>query len=152
LPASAARIVTWVTVAGVGAVADAAWVGVWGRVWAMAGCPITNAMIATLALMPILPVPIQSDDRRLLDAHSVAIALAMVPPPEITRVSGARVACDGAHDGIAASLGHPRVWLQIDEHGYVDCGYCDRRFVLIGGPADGAEQATLPDIASGASV
>jgi hypothetical protein len=26
------------------------------------------------------------------------------------------------------------VFLQIDEHGYVDCGYCDRRFVLIGGP------------------
>jgi uncharacterized Zn-finger protein len=33
-------------------------------------------------------------------------------------------------------LGHPRVWLQIDEKGYVDCGYCDRHFVLIGGPAD----------------
>ncbi len=45
----------------------------------------------------------------------------------------------------------PRVFLQIDEHGYVDCGYCDRRFVLIGGPADGADQATLPDIPAGAS-
>ncbi|OYX09415.1 MAG: hypothetical protein B7Z08_05290 [Sphingomonadales bacterium 32-68-7] len=29
-----------------------------------------------------------------------------------------------------AALGHPRVYLQIDEKGYVDCGYCDRRFVL----------------------
>jgi hypothetical protein len=27
--------------------------------------------------------------------------------------------------------------LEIDEKGFVDCGYCDRRFVLIGGPADG---------------
>lgn len=76
----------------------------------------------------------------------------MIAPPEVTRVSHARVACDGAHAGIAAALGHPRVFLQIDEHGYVDCGYCDRRFVLIGGPADGAGQGDLPDIASGASV
>jgi len=43
------------------------------------------------------------------------------------------------------------VFLQIDEHGYIDCGYCDRRFVLIGGPADGADQSTLPDISEGAS-
>ena len=76
----------------------------------------------------------------------------MIPPPEVTRVSHARVACDGAHDGLPAALGHPRVFLQIDEHGYVDCGYCDRRFVLIGGPADGADQSQLPDIASGAST
>ncbi|WP_188053231.1 MULTISPECIES: zinc-finger domain-containing protein [unclassified Sphingosinithalassobacter] len=76
----------------------------------------------------------------------------MIPPPQITRVAHPRVSCDGAHDGIPASLGHPRVWLQIDEHGYVDCGYCDRRFILIGGPADGADQSELPDIASGASI
>ncbi len=69
----------------------------------------------------------------------------MLPPPETTRVSHNRVACDGAHDGIPAALGHPRVWLEIDETGYVDCGYCDRRFILIGGAADGVDQATLPD-------
>lgn len=74
----------------------------------------------------------------------------MLPPPQITRVSHHRVACDGAHDGILAALGHPRVWLEIDETGYVDCGYCDRRFVLIGGPADGADQASLPDHGDGA--
>jgi len=76
----------------------------------------------------------------------------MIPPPQVSRVSHARVSCDGAHDGIPTSLGHPRVFLQIDEHGYVDCGYCDRRFVLIGGPADSANQAKLPDISSGASA
>ena len=76
----------------------------------------------------------------------------MIPPPEITRVSQPRVACDGAQAGIAASLGHPRVWLQIDEAGYVDCGYCDRRFVLIGGAADGVDQAMLPEFSEGASV
>ncbi len=76
----------------------------------------------------------------------------MIAPPQITRVETRRVACDGAQDGIAAALGHPRVFLEIDEHGYVDCGYCDRRFVLVGGPADGADHSKLPDIASGASA
>ena len=57
--------------------------------------------------------------------------------PETVRTPGKRVACDGASNiPGGAALGHPRVWLEIDEKGYVDCGYCDRRFVLIGGPAD----------------
>ncbi len=55
--------------------------------------------------------------------------------PETIRVREARIACDGSGD-IPAALGHPRVWLQINDKGYVDCGYCDRRYVLIGGPAD----------------
>jgi len=82
----------------------------------------------------------------------------MIQPPETTLVETARVSCDGAgaiRGGAAyrpAALGHPRVWLEIDEHGYVDCGYCDRRFGLKGGPADGADQASLLDIASGASL
>lgn len=65
----------------------------------------------------------------------------MLPPPEVTRVSHRRVACDGAQDGLPAALGHPRVWLEIDDTGYVDCGYCDRRFILAGGPADGDSAA-----------
>ena len=77
----------------------------------------------------------------------------MNPPPEVIRVSSSRLACDGASDiPGGAALGHPRVYLQIDEHGYVDCGYCDRRFVLIGGPADGVDQATLRDIPDGTSI
>ena len=59
----------------------------------------------------------------------------MIEPPETLRVDSRRVVCDGAGD-IPAALGHPRVFLEIDETGYVDCGYCDRRFVLIGGQAD----------------
>ncbi len=75
----------------------------------------------------------------------------MIAPPETVRTSQPRVACDGAADiPGGAALGHPRVWLQIDETGYVDCGYCDRRFVLIGGPADGTDQATLGDHGDGA--
>ena len=55
--------------------------------------------------------------------------------PEISYVTSPRVACDGA-TGIHPALGHPRVYMQIDEKGFVDCGYCDRRFILKGGPAD----------------
>ncbi len=56
--------------------------------------------------------------------------------PETIRTRDSRVSCDGSGD-VPAALGHPKVWLQIDEKGYSDCGYCDRRFILIGGPADG---------------
>ena len=59
----------------------------------------------------------------------------MTKPPETVLTSTNRVSWDGA-TAIAPALGHPRVWLEIDERGYVECGYCDRRFVLEGGPAD----------------
>ena len=55
--------------------------------------------------------------------------------PEISYVTVPRVACDGAAE-ISPALGHPRVYLQIDEKGFVECGYCDKRFILKGGPAD----------------
>jgi len=63
-------------------------------------------------------------------------------PPEIIHVDTKRVSCDGASairggdNYRPAALGHPRIYLEIDESGLVDCGYCDRRFVLKGGPAD----------------
>ena len=75
--------------------------------------------------------------------------MATIPPPEVIFTDHRRVHCDGEADGVA---GHPRVYLQIDASGYVDCGYCDRRFVLIGGVADAPDLASKPDIASGASL
>ena len=58
------------------------------------------------------------------------------PPPEVIRTSSERVACDGSGE-VDPALGHPRIYLRMDEAlGFVECGYCDRRFVLIGGPAD----------------
>lgn len=66
---------------------------------------------------------------------------------EITPVDKRRVCCDGAGNIRSgpgyrpAALGHPRVFLEIDDSGYVDCGYCDRRFILIGGPGDSAQPA-----------
>jgi uncharacterized Zn-finger protein len=61
-----------------------------------------------------------------------------IPPPEVYRVTTLQVACDGSGQ-VAPELGHPRVFLRIEpELGFVECGYCDRRFVLEGGPADRA--------------
>ena len=61
----------------------------------------------------------------------------MANEPEIVRTESARVACSGASDVAGTALGHPRVWLQIEpEIGFAECGYCDRKFVIIGGVAD----------------
>ncbi len=49
--------------------------------------------------------------------------------PETKIVENSRVACDGGE----GALGHPRVWLQIPEDtGFVECGYCDAKYVLKG--------------------
>lgn len=49
-----------------------------------------------------------------------------IPAPETKIVSAWRVACDGGE----GALGHPRVWLSIPkDSGYVECGYCDARYV-----------------------
>ena len=70
----------------------------------------------------------------------------MIDPPDVILTDSVRVRCDGSGD-IPAALGHPRVWLEIDEKGYVDCGYCDRRFVLRGGPAErGLHEVSPGDI------
>jgi uncharacterized Zn-finger protein len=55
--------------------------------------------------------------------------------PEIITVSTTRVSCDGG----GGALGHPRVWLEMGDEGFVECPYCDRRFVLregAGAPED----------------
>ena len=66
--------------------------------------------------------------------------------PETFFTDSSRVKCDGASDIRTAgdynpsALGHPRIWLEIDEKGFTDCPYCDRRFVLKGGPAEDGTQ------------
>ena len=52
--------------------------------------------------------------------------LMTIEAPETEIVTATRIACDGG-----GALGHPRVWLTIPaERGWVECGYCDKRFVL----------------------
>jgi uncharacterized Zn-finger protein len=45
--------------------------------------------------------------------------------PEIIEVKTTRVACDGG-----GALGHPKVYLEMGDENFVECPYCDRRFVL----------------------
>lgn len=48
--------------------------------------------------------------------------------PEVVVVHEHRIWCDGS----GGALGHPRVFLEMGEAHFVECGYCDRRFVLAG--------------------
>ena len=49
-----------------------------------------------------------------------------VEAPEIIQVEDTRVRCDGG----GGALGHPRVFLEMGDENFVECPYCDRRFVL----------------------
>lgn len=55
-----------------------------------------------------------------------------LPPPEIIVIEGHRAACDGG----GGALGHPRVFLEMGDDDFVECGYCDRRFVRKGSAED----------------
>jgi uncharacterized Zn-finger protein len=51
---------------------------------------------------------------------------------DTSKTNEQRVACDG--DG--GALGHPRVYLNLGKEGRVECPYCDRVYILSGGPSD----------------
>jgi uncharacterized Zn-finger protein len=55
-------------------------------------------------------------------------------PTEIIHVDDRTVACDG---GTIAALGHPRVFLYIEDE-QVMCPYCSRMYVLTPGSGPGA--------------
>lgn len=54
------------------------------------------------------------------------------PPPEVFVVETRRVRCEGE----GGALGHPRVYLEMGEDDFVECGYCDRLFAIKGGARD----------------
>jgi uncharacterized Zn-finger protein len=54
--------------------------------------------------------------------------------PEIIVVDDHKVSCDGG----GGALGHPKVFYDMGEADFVECGYCDRRFVMRGSAADPA--------------
>lgn len=47
-------------------------------------------------------------------------------PPETLYTSQQEVSCDGGE----GALGHPQVYLHMDDSGQVECPYCDRLFIL----------------------
>lgn len=49
--------------------------------------------------------------------------------PETVEVETVDVSCDGG----SVAAGHPRVFLKIGDGGFVECPYCDKRFVLKAG-------------------
>lgn len=54
---------------------------------------------------------------------------------DTTIVTKSTISCDGN----VGTLGHPRVWLVTSpETGWVECGYCNQRYVLA---PDAAEDA-----------
>ena len=56
----------------------------------------------------------------------------VLDPPEIVMVNTHRVSCNGG----GGALGHPRVWYEMGDEDFVECKYCDRRFIMIGGKLD----------------
>ncbi len=47
-------------------------------------------------------------------------------PVETITIDQSSVACDGG----GGALGHPRVFLNLEREGQVDCPYCGRRYRL----------------------
>ncbi len=64
---------------------------------------------------------------------SIAVVMERMEGPETIGVTTPEVNCDGG----VGPLGHPLVYLRIGAEGWVECPYCDRRFVL----GDGVETA-----------
>jgi len=56
----------------------------------------------------------------------------VMSPPEVVVTEEERVMCDGG----GGALGHPKVWYELIEDDFVECMYCDKRFVKKGSPAD----------------
>jgi uncharacterized Zn-finger protein len=67
-------------------------------------------------------------------------------PPEVVVVRTRRIACDG----VGGALGHPRVWLEMGADPFVECGYCDRRFVLAAGSEGTEDERLAPGVYEGA--
>jgi uncharacterized Zn-finger protein len=68
-----------------------------------------------------------------------------LPAPETIVVRSGRVACDG----VGGALGHPRVWLEMGEATFVECPYCDRRFVLPAGSEGPESELLAPGVYEG---
>jgi uncharacterized Zn-finger protein len=68
-----------------------------------------------------------------------------IPPPEIITVRSKRIACDG----VGGALGHPRVYLEMGDAAFVECTYCDRRFMLAAGSEGPESEYLAPGVYEG---
>lgn len=68
-----------------------------------------------------------------------------LPAPEVVTVRSGRIACDG----VGGALGHPRVFLEMGEADFVECPYCDRRFVLAKGSEGPEDERLAPGVYEG---
>ncbi len=66
-------------------------------------------------------------------------------PPEVIVVTSHRLWCDGG----GGALGHPRVYLEMGGKAFVECPYCDRRYVL--GIDHGEDETIAPGQYEGAA-
>ena len=66
--------------------------------------------------------------------------------PEVVTVRSRRIACDG----VGGALGHPRVYLEMGGEPFVECPYCDRRFVLAAGSEGAEDERLAPGVYEGA--
>ena len=106
------------------------------------------------AATPKTPVkaPAKASAKRTARKVSPTVAAATpgratdVPPPEVIVVRSKRVACDG----VGGALGHPRVYLEMGDAPFVECTYCDRRFVLAAGSEGPEDEYLAPGVYEGA--
>ena len=70
-----------------------------------------------------------------------------VEAPEIIEVDDTRVACDGG----GGALGHPKVYLEMGDKDFVECPYCDRRFVLAPDASGDEDEALAPGVYEGSA-
>ena len=91
------------------------------------------------------PVPNQGRSSRIEPSPAKP---ALTPPGPIAErvvVRTKRVACDG----VGGALGHPRVWLEMGAAGFVDCSYCDRRFIAATAAGHDEDEQLAPGVYEG---
>lgn len=111
----------------------------------------------TIARRPAYLGPVPNDAKRRSPAIAMtdrsypeptpadAAVTTELPPVEVVKVRSRRVACDG----VGGALGHPRVWLEMGEADFVQCAYCDRRFVLMAHDEQPEDELTTPGVYEG---
>jgi uncharacterized Zn-finger protein len=78
--------------------------------------------------------------------RTVTAATPPVEPPEVIVVHSHRISCDG----VGGALGHPRVYLEMGADPFVECPYCDRKFVLAQGDEGLEDEHAAPGVYEGA--